>query len=24
MQNRIREGYSVGGVTILKGEENNG
>ena len=24
MQDRIREGYSVGGVTILKGEENNG
>ena len=23
-QKRIREGYSVGGVTILKGEENNG
>lgn len=24
MQDRIREGYSVGGITILKGEENNG
>lgn len=23
MQDRIREGYSVGGVTILKGEEKN-